>query len=305
MIRFQGPQSDVAKFFSTQWHTVKSSVQTFHELNQRLKDIEDMIQGGEEKDTTSTCQPSHVKRRTSYIDVVVISHEFTDHCNKKTLLELDRDTPILATKRAVPLIRSWGYFSNVQEIPFANNDHLNWRETSQQLLPDWLGIRQIVSQYDALDYHSAIMMTFDLSSMRPLGQSSKALPAEAIIYTPHGIHAQDLDRLSEANPQITTLALLHGLHDIKLSVSRLNLGAHNGLKAQRICQAKYWVSTHDEVKKSAGLIAPWLHRKRLTLQEALDVEAEAGNEREIDGHHVDGQEITFANLSSGESLLLV
>ena len=295
----------MAKIFSTQWHTVKSSVQTFQELNQRLEEIEDLIRGGEREEISETRQSSCKNWRSSYIDVVVISHEFTDHCNKRTLLELDRDTPILAPKRAVQLINSWEYFSNVQELPFANNTHLDWRETSQHPLPEWLGISQLVSQYDALDYHSAIMMTFDLASMYSSSHCSKTSSAEAIIYTPHGYNAQDLDRLSAAVPQIKTLALLHGLHDIKLSVSRLNLGAHNGLKAQRICQAKYWVSTHDEVKQSAGLITPWLHRKELTLQEALDMEAEAESERGTHDPHVDVREITFANLSSGESLLLI
>lgn len=34
----------------------------------------------------------------SYVDCVAVSHEFTDHCHKETLLEVHRDVPVLATE---------------------------------------------------------------------------------------------------------------------------------------------------------------------------------------------------------------
>ena len=284
---------------------MESSVQTFQELNERLRDIEDIVQGQEEHQRKSWRPRSQAASKSSYIDVVVISHEFTDHCNKRTLLELDRETTIFATRRAVRLIQSWKYFLDVHEIPSLPKYHFDWRKTSQHSLPDWLGICQVTSQYDTLDYHSAILLAFDLSLKHLPGQLYKGLPAEAIVYTPHGIHAQDLDLISSASPQFTTLALMHGLHDITISVQRLNLGAHNGLRAQRKCQAKYWVSTHDEVKKSAGFITPWLHRKALTLKEALDEEREAKGEIKDESALADVREVIFADLLSGESLLLV
>jgi L-ascorbate metabolism protein UlaG (beta-lactamase superfamily) len=38
------------------------------------------------------------KRGESCIDAVVICHEFTDHCHKDTLLELEREVPVFGTK---------------------------------------------------------------------------------------------------------------------------------------------------------------------------------------------------------------
>ena len=303
--RFQGPQSDVARLFSTQWHSVKSCVQSMAELSQELQDIE----------TRALCRRPHLRTRkppedpkkskTPYIDAVIISHEFTDHCNKRTLLELDTGTPVFATKRAVDLIRSWNHFDVVQDIPSFSVQNSDWRKASLHPLPSWLGICQMVSCGDALDYHSAILLAFDMSQASPPRSQESHTTAEGIIYSPHGIHAQDLRHLPTAFPPIKTLVLLHGLHDIKISIQKLNLGAHNGLQAQRVCQAKYWVSTHDEIKRSSGFITPWLHRNALTLQEALDEERKARGEIGNESRLVDMRGVTFADLSSGESLLLM
>lgn len=274
------------------------------ELEARLKDIEEIAQ-------TLPLKPANAKRgnsdqhsRQSFIDAVVISHEFTDHCNKHTLLELDPDTPIFATKLAFDLIRSWNYFSQVQEMPNFSAENSDWRKTSLQPLPKWLGISRVVTVSDALYYHSAILLTFDVDRKMIGVPSEEFRPAEAVIYSPHGIQAQGLSHLSCAVPAVNTLALLHGLHDIKISLKQLNLGAHNGLKAQKICKAKYWVSTHDEVKKETGFITAFLHRKALTLQEALNEEMKTKGKVADESELAQMREVTFADLASGESLLL-
>lgn len=279
-----------------------SSVRTVVELSQRLEEIENLICRGVASDYQQK-SAKHVSH-TAYIDAVVISHEFTDHCNKETLLELDAETPIFATKRAVDLIRSWNFFEYVQEIPSFPKKCSDWRKTSLHRLPDWLGISQMVSQSDPLDYHSAILLTFDLYSSGHSVATDAPPEAEAMIYTPHGIQANDLTPLSNAYPPIKTLVLLHGLHDIQISTQRLNLGAHNGLRAQRICQSKYWVSTHDEIKRATGLITPWLYRNVLTLQQALDEERRVKGEITNGSDLADVREVAFKDLTSGESLLL-
>ena len=305
MSRFQGPQSDVARFFSTQWHSVKSCVQDMTELSQQLQDIEIRAQCQEPGRRTTRLLRTTKRSKAPYIDAIIISHEFSDHCNKKTLLELDTDIPIFATKRAIDRIRSWNYFEFVQEIPSFSIKNPDWRKASFHPLPNWLGISQMVSDGDALDFHSAILLAFNMNPAGLSGSQGSNATAEGIIYSPHGIHAKDLRHLPAAFPPIRTLVLLHGLHDIKISMHKLNLGAHNGLQAQRVCQAKYWVSTHDEIKKASGFITPWLHRTVLTLQEALDEEREAKGRIGDDSKLVDMRGVTFADLSSGESLLLV
>lgn len=300
-----GGQSDVADWFSRQWHTVASSVQTMAELNDLLREIEELAQFNASCSRGRKLDHIDQDLNRSYIDAVVISHEFTDHCNKDTLLELDPETPIFATKSAANLIRSWNHFSLVQETPSFSATQSDWRKTSLSPLPKWLGISSMVTRSDALYYHSAILVTFDLYLTHVKQPSQAVNAAEAIIYTPHGIHAKDLSHLPSATPPIKTLALLHGLHDIKISVKQLNLGAHNGLQAQRMCQAKYWVSTHDEIKKGSGLITPFLYRTVLTLQEAIEKERREKGRISDQSELSDVRKVAFVELSTGESLLLV
>ena len=109
--------------------------------------------------------------------------------------------------------------------------------------------------------------------------------AEAVIYTPHGIHSssEDLDLVTRAKPPIKTLAFLHGLEDITLgSAQQLNLGAHNGLEAQRKLNASYWIGTHDEDKKGTGLVGWLLRRKKLSVRDAVEAERKRrGRQRDL------------------------
>ncbi|KAL9104308.1 MAG: hypothetical protein Q9163_000749 [Psora crenata] len=329
----RGKQSDVAFWFSSQWHSIDASVQTIHELEEILRANEGALHGSggpvEQLDSGGVSIEQDLvgyrKREKddngetwgSLIDAVVVSHEFTDHCHKQTLLEVHPATPVFATNRAATLIRSWGHFNTVSNTPTFSSKQLDWRLTSLSPLPSWLGISSVASECDALYFHSAILFTFDLTSgkhretppdLKPPDHNTlveNQVSAESLVYTPHGIPAQDLRCLATANPPLRTLALLHGLHDIQISLKQLNLGAHNGLRAQRICDAKYWISTHDEVKKASGFITTALRRKKLTLEEALAEEKRRGegvidNESQLAAI----KEVTFADLKSGESLLL-
>ena len=296
----RGRQSDVAAWFSSQWHAIDASMQTIAELNSLLEANEKLI-GGDLGHKFEASRHS----KTNYIDAVVVSHEFTDHCHRKTLLEIDRTTPVLATSRAARLIRSWAHFDAVLETPPFSSQNPDWRSGSLPILPNWLGISRIVSASDALYYHSAILVTFDLSQSTK-SKDQCASTAEAVIYTPHGIQAQDLRCVAAGHPALTVLTLIHGLHDIRISLKQLNLGAHNGLQAQRLCNAKYWVSTHDEVKRARGFITPMLHRKIVTLKEALEEERRQTCGRIPTDSELSGMErVTFADLKSGESLLLL
>lgn len=91
----QGPQSDVSSWFSKQWHVVEPSVKTIAELENRLRDVQEITQGSKNQGKSRKLSGRPVPPR-SYIDVVVISHEFTDHCHKETLQQVDREVPVLA-----------------------------------------------------------------------------------------------------------------------------------------------------------------------------------------------------------------
>lgn len=238
----QGPQSDVASWFSQQWHAVDSSVQTLAELDACLRDAENLVQSPHPSSPEREIGFSGTKHQgniSSYIDLLVVSHEFTDHCNFETLQQLPPSTPVLATKKAAHLILSWKHFRRVYPIGCFPQLNYNWKNTSSEALPPWLGIARITTNRDALYFHSAILITFNI------GPSTQNGPTEGIVYTPHGINADDLKMLRLASPPISVLALLHGLHDIRISIRQLNLGAHNALRAQRTSGSKYWVSTRE------------------------------------------------------------
>ncbi|KAJ1333204.1 MBL fold metallo-hydrolase [Microdochium nivale] len=315
----QGPQSDVASWFSTQYHVVAPTVQTIAELQAVLAQLDD----GPASSSSSPSPPSH-------IDAIVVSHEFTDHCHEDTLRELPRSTPVIATDKAAALIRSWGYFDTVVTTPgysfsspgsssnsssssndnsdqvshhHHDSDQKDWHAVlSVQPLPPWLGIGRVVTPGNSLYYHSAVIIVLDRAAAEDVSGSNRSTTttttiADAVIYSPHGIKGPDLAGLasSHATHGINTLALLHGLHDVRIWMTKqLNLGARNGREAARACRARYWVATHDEVKSGAGFIAPLLRRVQHTVADAV---ARKDEDEDSDGYE-------FVELGSGDGLVL-
>lgn len=88
---------------------------------------------------------------------------------------------------------------------------------------------------------------------------------------------------------------MHGLHDVSISAAQqLNLGAKNGVLAQRLVKAKYWVGTHDEVKKGGGFVSWFLRRKVWRVEDAI---REVGGEGEV-------EDVRFREVGNGESRVL-
>lgn len=93
-----GGQSDVAKWFSQQWHRFESSTKSIAEVEELAREVEILAAGlrlGKDRlpngiDTGADTQ--------TFIDAVAISHEFTDHCHKETLEDIDRFVPVFATE---------------------------------------------------------------------------------------------------------------------------------------------------------------------------------------------------------------
>lgn len=80
----------------------------------------------------------------------------------------------------------------------------------------------------------------------------------------------------------------------------LNLGGLNAVRAARATKARYWIGTHDEVKKGTGLVSFLLRRKAWTVEEAL--EAERKKDKENGGSGKD--QLKYVALGSGETLKL-
>jgi hypothetical protein len=224
-----GPQSDVASWFSQQYHATPSAYASIAE----------------------------VQALAGAIDVVAISHEFTDHCHKETLLELSQDIPVYAPSKAASLIRGWGHFETVLDMPSFEDESLTEKHT-----PSWLWIERLQDSNDALYYHSAILISWP----------STSLEREYVLYTPHGVAPSAIERLA-LDPHLKALCLIHGMHDIRLyGMQQLNLGGDNGLALYRRLQPKYWVGTHDEVKTAGGVVKYVLWRSIVTIEEALSRE---------------------------------
>jgi len=289
----RGAQSDVTRFLSQQWHAIESKVQTIKEVEQLIQSIEEETLENNNTAIESSEKPS------GRIDAVVVSHEFTDHMHKDTLLEVASSVPVFATPKAASTIRSWKHFDMVQDTLNLSGPGRNWRETSRAPLPEWLGICRVAYEgSDMLYYHSAIMITFEGPQAGDNGEK-----VEAVIYTPHGIKPEDLKSVSNAQPPIQTLALLHGLHDISLG-PQLNLGAHNGLKTQRLLNAKYWIGTHDEIKRGGGIVSWFLKRKVLTVKEAIEEQIKQNGGDKADTELESMSDVQFVDLKNGESLVL-
>lgn len=140
-------------------------------------------------------------------------------------------------------------------------------------------------------YHSALLITY---------LSSAEVGAQTIIYTPHGIPAPSLslEQLKSSGLSGVT-AILHGLVEVWNPWwlgGKLNLGGQNGLETVQRTGAKYWIGTHDEVKRGAGLVAWVLKRRIWGVDEVLKRAGlvDEGDEMGI-RHHT---------LQSGESLEL-
>ncbi|KAJ6446742.1 major facilitator superfamily protein [Purpureocillium lavendulum] len=306
-----GPQSDVASWFSTQWHVVPSGVATIAELSRLLRHVEARASAGGDRapvvaPATAADADADAVGEPCFIDAVVVSHEFTDHCHRATLEELPPSTPVFASDVAADLIRSWGHFDGVVTIPALGPDVPWKRLTEVGRLPSWLAVGRVITPGNALYYHSAILIAFDLDDRSapaaaaapppPPGDRDAAASGEAIVYSPHGIAAEDLVGVPAASG-LRTLALLHGLHDVRIWLTKqLNLGALNGLRAVAASGARYWVATHDEVKTGGGVIAPFLRRTAYSLREAVEHE-----EARMDP----APDYTFAELGSGDGLVLV
>lgn len=83
----------MASWFSRQWHVQTPAVGSIAQVEEICK--------------ASEAVPCN---DTSCIDVVAVCHEFTDHCHKQTLLEVNPSVPVLATTKAA--VSTSSFFTN-------------------------------------------------------------------------------------------------------------------------------------------------------------------------------------------------
>lgn len=275
-------QIEFSRFFHEQAHTVPSAFQT-------IAEIESFIQAIENRACTLQNTPAPSEPPDSYIDAVACSLSLTDHVHEPTLRQLHPSVPLLVCEDAL-YVKKWNHFTTIAAIPPFQR---SWQTTTLPSLPSWLGIGSLAMTKDLQGIHKGLVVSFS---------SPRHPTAEAIVYMPHGIPAEQMDFLRERDPPLRVLALLHGLLNVKVGLSWLgysdaNLGAHNGLKLQRLLEAEYWAGTHDEMKVEKGFTSWILTQNPISLEEALEREREEC-----------GQELARPNwrdVGNGGSLVLV
>ncbi|KDR67082.1 hypothetical protein GALMADRAFT_273280 [Galerina marginata CBS 339.88] len=300
---FRGSQSDVAAFFSEQWHATPSDIQTISELLHLISSLESSASDSD-SNSESELDSSSVEDEGE-IDAVLISHEFTDHMHQATLQEISPAVPVYAPAKAAGIIRSWNHFRRVITVVNVTREGdapigAKWRDElpwTVEGLPSWLRFGRLEEGGKSLlSIHSALVVVFEtLTPHRP--GSELGVDAEAVIYTPHGIPPSPLRPLFAYPSPIRVLSLLHGLHDVRLSKGQLNLGAKNGLAVQMLIKARYWIGTHDEVKKGSGIVSWFLSRKAWTLEDAMKEGEEEVNKRLV-------EEIEFKDVENGGRVVL-
>lgn len=279
------PQIEFSRIFHEQEHTIPSAFQTMAEVEAFAHEIE--IQACSLRGMTPP-----EKSSTGYVDVAACALRGTDHVNEHTLRQLHPSVPVLVREDAEHLVKAYNHFETITLLPPFKRD---WRDTRLPFLPEWLGIGCLTQKRDIQGIHKGIVISFDSTGLDE---------AEAIIYTPHGIVVEDMEFLTSREPALRIQALIHGLLNVRVGFSWVgymdaNLGAHNGLKLQRLLDAKHWVSTHDEAKVEKGLTSWMLLQNPITLEQALEREKEEakGQENEIKSPN-------WYPVGNGESLVL-
>ncbi|MBM3916017.1 MAG: hypothetical protein FJ349_00200 [Sphingomonadales bacterium] len=154
---------------------------------------------------------------------IFISHPFTDHCNKETLLQFDKNIPLIALPSILTKITKWNHFRKLmtlEEAPFAI---------------------QVLQTKNAL-VHKAYL----IESVQ-----------EKIVYAPHGaVLKKNVDLQVDA---VISTTLQYQL-PFYLG-GTINLGFSRALQLKEQLSAKVLIDTHSEDKIGQGLVSFFSKRK--------------------------------------------
>ena len=155
-------------------------------------------------------------------DYIFISHPFSDHCNKETLLQFSKDIPVIALPSILKKIKSWGHFESLLPLEAAPFD-LTVLKSKKNFV------------------HKAYMI------------KSKS---HAIVYAPHGAELKAIpqEKISALIASTLTYKLPFFLG------GTINLGLSSALRLQKQLNAKKLLVTHNENKRAEGLVARFARR---------------------------------------------
>ncbi|KAF7303671.1 hypothetical protein MIND_00596500 [Mycena indigotica] len=208
------------------------------------------------------------------VDAIFVSARLTDHMHEATLCTFDPAIPVFAAPEATSTIEGWKHFDTVMSMKdFTPNDDdkLNWRNFHPSTpLPSWLSVFRLAGHTE-LNFATAIVWT-------PSPDNDSA-DSEAIIYSPHGIHvSRPTIQSFLKTPNISILAMLHGLKLNRAFGVLAALGVPAGLALERVAKPRYWVNTHDSELRYSGIVMwiGWVKDYWKTIEEGMQMIGDKG-----------------------------
>lgn len=151
-------------------------------------------------------------------DFIFISHPFTDHCDQETLVKLSSEIPVICLTVIQRKMQKWKHFKkfiSLSDAPFQIEK---------------------ISKTGFLDLvHHAYLISDGLSTL---------------CYAPHG--TRKIVQQKEASVLLTTVTT----YELPFYLGgTVNLGLNKALQLAEQLNVKSVISTHDEQKRQAGIVA--------------------------------------------------
>ncbi len=190
---FTDSQIDLAPWFSEQYHTTK--------------------------------QPS--PESIGGVDYIFISHPFTDHCNKETLLQFSSDIPVITTSAIAKKIYRWNHF---KKIYILENAPIKIKRLKSNSILDLV--------------HDGFLFYIE---------------GKVILYAPHGLkkyeHPDKVDVLISTTTRYHLPFWLGGT---------VNLGIENLKTLLQKTGSSICLATHDEEKIGKGMVEKFANKTYLS-----------------------------------------
>lgn len=172
------------------------------------------------------------------IDFIFISHPFTDHCNKETLLQCDPNIPVIADKAVRKKMAKWRHFTTLLSLEEAEIRIEKFRSGS------------------VLDpVHNAFVFRTETGKL---------------LYAPHGSRLKSMPSVDVLITTTTNYTLPFWLG------GTINLGMNKAMQLLETTSAKKLITTHDEQKVGKGLVeklAKKHYENAISLPEVLWLKA--------------------------------
>ena len=163
-------------------------------------------------------------------DYIFISHPFTDHCNKETLLQFAKNIPVIALPGILQKISKWAHFEKLMtfdEVPFT--------------------IRLLQTK-NALVHKAYLIESLENN----------------IVYAPHGAVLK-----KEQNLQVDAVLTTTLQYQLPFFLGgTINLGYGKAIELKEQSGAKYILTTHNEDKIGEGLVT-WFAKRKFSSNEGV------------------------------------